>query len=732
VHSLTSSLIFVVAAGSLTVSAQENVVGNESQALEEIVVTATRREANLQSVPLSVFVVTEEALARLGAASFVDYGRTVPGLTFTDFGILREKQTIRGISTGTLGEINPTTAMYLDEVAMTNAGGHSGAYNPDPMLFDIKRVEVLRGPQGTLFGAGAMGGAVRIITHQPNLSQREGSVGATVSSISNGGPGYQLHGMFNMPLNEGRAAIRAVGYYRDNDGFIDNLTTGVNNVNNNEVTGGRLSGTVLLSDRVSLTGRIIYQDRESNASSFENPDDPDRTQNRIEEPNRDEWTNYNLVVDADFGWGTLVSSTSYLDRTIAADIDVSAFVTTIFSIDVPTTVENRDKIEEFVQEVRILSKGDGQFNWLAGIFYQDQEERFNQNFPSPGFDAQTGGLASMFGFPDDLFVGRPVNTLEQIAIYGEVSYQFTERLDFVAGMRWFDIERDYTGNSAGLFVGGVLMESDTTSETDVTPKFSLSYAASTDLTFYGTAAKGFRSGGVNPTDMSGSAECQMDLADLGLAAFPTEYDSDSLWSYELGVKSRWRDGKLQLNSAVYHIDWSDIQTSKLMSCGVSFIENAGKAVSDGIELELFSRPTENVDVSVGASYNVAELEDDAPNLGGFAGDPIPGVPKFAANVGVSFYFPAFGGRDAFIHGDYQHVGSSFSDFDRTIRVKLPGYDIVNLRVGINTEHWSSALFINNVFDERGIITDINDPILGGHFVTATPPLTVGISTKFSF
>lgn len=729
---LSIFLIYIIATGSMTVVAQENDIGNDSPVFEEIIVTATRREAHVHSVPLSVHVITEEALARLGAASFTDYGRTVPGLTFTNFGVVREKQTIRGISTNTAGERNPTTAMYLDEVPLTNAGGLGGAYNPDPMLVDIERIEVLRGPQGTLFGASAMGGAIRIITHQPDLLQTAGFVGATVSSIKNGGPGYEINGMFNIPLNGGKAAIRAVGYRRDRDGFINNLTTGVKNANNDQVTGGRLSGTILLSDRVSLTGRIVYQDRESDATNLEDPDVAARTQSRIEEPNGDKWTNYNLVVNADFAWGNLVSSTSYLDRTIAADIDVSAFLTTFFEVDNPLTTENRDKVKEFVQEVRIVSKGDGRFNWLAGIFYQDQDERFNANFPSPGFDELTGGLASTFGPPDDLFVSRPVSTLEQVALYGELSYQFTDSLAFVAGLRWFDIDRDFESTSVGLFVPGSSAASGSARETDVTPKLSLSYAATEDLTLYGMAAKGFRSGGVNPLTTTGIPQCDADLAALGFSEFPISYDSDSLWSYELGAKSRWVGGRFQLNAALYHIDWSDIQTSKLLSCGVAFVENAGKAVSDGIEIEVVSRPTDSVDITVGASYNIAELEDDAPNLGGIAGDPIPGVPRLAANVGVSFYFSAFGGREAFIHGDYQHVGSSYSDFDRTIRVKLPGYDMVNLRVGLNTEHWSIALFIDNLLDDRGILTDINDPILGGHFVTATPPRTVGVSATWTY
>ena len=277
------------------------------------------------------------------------------------------------------------------------------------------------------------------------------------------------------------------------------------------------------------------------------------------------------------------------------------------------------------------------------------------------------------------------------------------------------------------------METGSAHENDVTPKISVTYSATDDLTVYGAAAKGFHAGGINPTDIStGIPQCDADLAALGLTELPPSYDSDSLWSYALGVKSRFQSGRLQVSAAIYHIDWSDIQTSKLLSCGTAFIENAGNAKSDGIELEMISHLTDNLDINLGASYNVAELEDDVPNVGGFAGDPIPGLPRFAANLGVSYYFPVFSDREAFIHADYQHVGSSYSDFDRSIRVKLPGYNMMNLRIGLTSEHWSSALFINNIFDERGILTDINEPIVGGHFVTATPPLTVGISTTWTF
>ena len=727
---ITSVASVALAQESTAPSTQETL--GDSPLLEEIIVTATRREADVQSVPLSVHVITEEALARLGATGFADYALTVPGMSFTDGGTGGEKQTIRGISTNTWFDINSATAVYLDEVPITNAGGPIGPpFNPDPMLVDVKRIEVLRGPQGTLFGASAMGGAIRIITNEPNLSETEGFVDGTVTSTKDGEFGFGLHGMFNLPLNDGRAGIRAVGYHRDLGGYIDNVSNGQRNVNNKELSGVRLSGTVLLSDNASLTGRIVYQDRQSDGLDHEESDEDPRKQSRLEEPREDEWVNYNLVLDFDLGWSSLISSTSFLDRTVDVQADLSALLNLFFGVSNPLRVVNKEQVNEFVQEVRLVSSGDSRFNWLAGIFYQDQDQDLNQDFPSPGFDALTGGLASMFGPPDILFVGRSNFTLEQVALYGELSYRFTDRLEFSMGARWFNIDRDFNADNTGLlFVMGQVSESGSASESGVTPKFSLSYETSENLTLYGTAAEGFRPGGVNPPEGSTAPECIAELAALGLSEFPISYDSDSLWSYELGAKARWLDGRVQLNTAVYHIDWSGMQTSKLLDCGVGLRENAGAADSDGIEFELVSRPVDSVDIILAASYNKAELSEDVPNLGGSAGDRIPGVPRFTANLGVSYYFPAFGDREAFIHGDYRYVSNSFSEFDRTISRELPSYSIANFRVGLSTEQWSTALFIKNIFDERGVLF-VNDNILG-QWVTATRPRTVGVSTNWRF
>jgi outer membrane receptor protein involved in Fe transport len=701
----------------------------DEQVIAEIIVTATRREASVQSVPLSVSVLTNEDIERLGATGFSDYARTVPGVSFIDQGWGGEKHVIRGISSSaSLPEINPTTTLYLDEVPIMGSG--IGAhYHADPMLVDIERIEVLRGPQGTLFGASSMGGAIRIITAQPDVSDSEGFLSTVVSSYDGGGNGYELHGMYNMPLNDGKAAIRAVGYYRDMDGFIDNLTTGINNVNTDDIVGARLSGTALLSDNVSITGRIAYQDRESAGIKFEEIEDGPRLQSRLPESSRDEWTNYNIVIEADFEWATLLSSTSYLDRSLPLTLDLGPFIDILFGISNPLWTNILDDTSEFIQEVRLVSDGSGQFNWVAGVYYQDQEQDWDQDMPSPGLDEKTGGAAEAAGAPDNIYIGRYNYTMEQLALYGETTYAITDRIELIAGARWFDIERDFTSNSVGILAAGSLSESGASSESGVTPKIGLNFAYNDDLTLYATAAEGFRAGGPNDTTGSNLPECEQELRDLGYSGFPFSYDSDSLRSYELGTKTRWLDGRASLNAAVYHIEWSDMQTQRFLDCGIVIGENAGDSTVDGAELEFVIDPTDSFNIILAASYTDATLKEDVPNLGGSKGDRIPGVPRFTGNVGLSYFFPAFG-RRAFIRGDYQHVSNSYTEFDPAIRHELPDYQITNLRIGMEGEQWTATLFAHNVFDERGILT-VEDSVLR-RAVTATPPRTIGISASWTF
>jgi iron complex outermembrane recepter protein len=703
-----------------------------SESIDEILVTAMRREQPLSSVPLSVHVISEEELRLTGAMQFADYARSVPGLSFTDGGTGGEKQTVRGVSSDPWSEINSSTAVHLDEVPITNAGGGVGPpFNPDPVLIDINRVEVLRGPQGTLFGAGSMGGAIRVITNEPDFQDTLVELDGTLTSTRDGETGFGAHAVVNVPFRESTGALRAVVYNRDLGGFIDNELDGRQNVDNRALSGGRVAAKYQLNDRASILARVALQNRESAGLSHEEPSVGKRKQSRIPESIDDKWTNYNVVLDVDLDWAALRSSTSYLDRDVDTMADVSFFLSVFFGLDNPLSVINSEQVGEFIQEFRLVSTDADRFNWLAGVFYQDQQQDVSQDFPSPGFDALTGGLASMFGPPDNLFVRREDFSMTQLALYGELSWRFTDRVELTGGGRWYDIDRDYQADNTGLlFVMGQLQESFSAGESGFIPRLSLNYSVLDGLSLYATVAEGFRPGGINPPSAITEPACAMELQSLGYSEPPTSYESDSLVSYEAGMRYRSSDGRVRLSGAAYHIDWSDMQTQQLLACGAGFVENAGAADSDGVEFEAVLAATERVEVFLAASYNRAELSDNVPNLNGMKGDRLPGVPRSTARAGASYGFPVAGRKTAFIHADIQYVGDSYMGFNQQASRKLPAYTVGNLRVGLESDSWTATLFIHNLADESGAVF-INDNILG-EWLTFIRPRTIGASINWRF
>ena len=713
-----------------TSAAQESDSNAVQQPLEEIIVTATRREERLQSVPLSVSVVTGEEIRALGAAAFADYARTVPGLSFTDGGSGGEKQTIRGISSNAWSETNSPTAVHLDNVPITNSGGVVGPpFNPDPALIDINRVEVLQGPQGTLFGAGSMGGAIHIVTNTPNPETTLFELETTITSIKNGETGYGVSGVFNVPLAPEDSAIRAVVYRRDPGGFIDNVRDGRADVNNREISGARLAGLFKLSERVSVTAKVAHQQRKSDGFSHEQPLLGEHRQSRYPELIADEWRLYNLVVDIDYDWGQLLSSTSYLDREVDTVPDVSFFLRLFFGLDNPLHAVNNESVGEFVQDIRLVSDDDGPFNWLAGIFYQDHDQDISQDFLSPGFDALMGGLASMFGPPDNLFVRRERFSLQQLAVYGEASYEVAPAVEVSVGGRWYDIDRDYHADNMGLlFIMGSLQEAQSAGDTGFIPRLSLKYTANEKLVFFASVAEGFRPGGINPGGTLSSPPCVTELQALGFTAAPTSYLSDSLVSYEIGTRYQSPGGGIRMSAAAYHIDWSDMQTQKFLNCGSGFIENAGAAVSKGLDFELLVAPLDSLELVMAAGLNNAELSEDVPNLGGTDGDRIPGVPRITARVGARMRFPLFA-REAYAQADVQYVGNSYVGFT-TMSPKLPPYTIVNLRLGVDLDNWSAAVFVNNVADEDGALFINDNPL--GQWLAPIRPRTVGLNVNWRF
>ncbi|MEO1202208.1 MAG: TonB-dependent receptor, partial [Pseudomonadota bacterium] len=672
--------------------------------LDEVVVTARKRSETVMDVPISIDVVSEEDIARLGAEDFTDLLSSVPSLTAYQNGPGRTRLSIRGIANGG-GNDNDTqnqetVGIYLDEIPISR-----GAMNPEFNLFDLSRVEVLRGPQGTLYGSGSMTGTVRLVTNRPNLEAFEGKYDVSASTVSEGNEGYGVKALVNVPLIQDRLAVRASAYYNDIPGYIDNVLTGEEDVNDGKSRGLRLSARMNFTDSFRGDFTFMRHDYEDNGR----PEDLDRAPELSRDyPSfdgyEDEMDIYNLVLTYDVGWAEILSSTSYFDRLVTNPRSLDD----LFAAALPPTVVPHELVditdsEVLVQEVRLTSNNPGAFNWTAGVYYDDKDTAYLNTFPVPGADAALGISSPRdFGAPvDNLFWGFDLLNVKSAAIFGEVYYEF-DRLTVTAGLRYFEWEQDIEFYQSGLFNGGFNSDPRPKGEEDgINPKLNLSYDLSDDHLLYGQIARGFRFGGINGAIPE--AVCADELAEVERAGGDTRFfEPDETWNYEIGTKSAFRDGNMTLAATLFHIEWTDMQTSRSFMCGFGFRENVGEATSDGIELEFNAQLNDQLAVSVGGAYMQSELDQDVPNLNAEKGDRAPFVPELMLTGSVDYRLPLTSSMDGFGWLNVQHVGDRNTEFDtEAANNKFMGsYELVNLRVGLEWETLEVSLFANNLSDSR--------------------------------
>ncbi len=692
-------------------------------AIEELVVTARKRTQALQDVPLAVTALGEQRLEKLGADDFLGYAMAVPGLSFVDKGVGAKKVVLRGISTGTDGERNPTVGVYIDELPVT-AGGPF----PDLKLFDVEQVEILRGPQGTLYGVGSMGGTLKVVTNKPRADLFEAKVAAEIGNTRKGGENLALSTMLNMPVVKDKLAVRAVGYYREQSGFIDNIALGLRDVNDEESYGGRLVAQVNVSEALTVTGTVLVQNTDSGGRPSEDilsdgsPQYDDLEQSRLMvETLNDDFMVINLTVNYDLGWADFLSSTSYFDRDREAFTDVSTFFAGFLGL--PVVQNDFSQAKVWVEEMRLSSKDDVRLQWLVGGFYYDENGNSGQSFPSEGAPPNSG--------LENLGIASTDKDETQKALFGEVTYSITDAFQATAGVRWFDAKQSFYGENRGLLFGTPIdtanpgIRTGRASEEVVNLKFLLSYDLSDDLLVFAQAAEGFRQGG--------PLAALPDDSVTGEPA-PTQFNSDSLWNYEIGVKSAWLEKRLVFNASIFYIDWSNIQTLVRRQDGLSFTGNGGKATSKGIEIEAMARMTSDFNVNFSATYTRSELAEDAPLIGGRKGDQVPGVPKFSMNVGVEYSRPLSDDMDGFARADVSYIGSTVNAFELSASrptFEQDSYILVNLRGGINIDDWSVAVFVNNLFDTDPAL--YVETLLPGVIQKNTlRPRTVGLSLQTRF
>ena len=681
---LGTALGFAMAA--LAVAQADGSEGARAAQNDTVIVTATRRAERLTDVPLAIQAVSGDELEKLGAVNFSDYGRNLAGVSFIDAGAGRTQIFIRGVTPGAdIGQgAEATVGVYLDEVPISEA-----AAQPDLKLFDIDRIEVLRGPQGTVYGSGSLGGTLRVLPRMPEFDEASGAIQLTGSGTENGGANGEVSGWVNLPLSD-KAALRIVGYGVKNSGFLDDGYSGLgssaeDNINDEESYGARAALRVQPTDQLDIVLTGIYQKSEFGAFEQVTDEFPDLViQQSSDQPFEDEIAIANLKIDYDLGFATLTSATSFFDRSrfFQNDIDFFTEALGIPRVVSPLLYEGKT----WSQEIRLASNGDGPFSWLVGGFYLDRSDDFLQTINPLGAPAPTDPAANLF------FLDRD-SDIQQFAGFVELGYDLTDRLNVTAGVRVSDIERTNVTINDGLLVQAML--SGEFSETPTTPKVNVSYELSDTALVYVQAAQGFRIGGVNPglPPCDPAAGCAIDVG--------ATYDSDSLWNYEAGAKFQALNDALTVAAAVFYIDWKDIQLNVSRGDGFDGFLNAGDATSKGVEFEMTYVASEYLTLGGQVTYTDASLDDVPPSLAGFAlpDQRIPVTPKWSSAVNFELVQPVFGDSNGFVRGDLQYVGGRQSSLGPAPS-DLVSYVLLGLRAGLEHGPYSFAVFVDNLTDER--------------------------------
>ena len=753
-------------AGSFALAAQTPSSGAPSAAgtLEEIVVTAEKRSEALEKVPLSVVAFTAQALAESGVEDFSSLAARIPGMTLNSAGPGQSSYSIRGVAS--VGGNAPTTGLYIDETPILPSGGDGATASIDPDLFDLARVEVLRGPQGTLYGASSMGGTVRFITNQPNLTKTEMAIKVEGSDTDHGGGNERLDAMYNVPLIADRVALRVVGTYKDFSGFIDryvgvwapnpNVQAGLpaypvspatpsavmHDVNTEKLYSLRTTMKIAVTDALTVTPSVWIQDLQMGGlPNYDIPTglaDGALIQARpfsLSEAYSDRFMLSNLTISYDLGWGSLLSTTSYMHRQETnPDDETEALENTIPQGQfVPSVYAPIVTTRELTEELRLAFNPSGSaLSGVVGAYFNNANRHYFVNYLTPNY-------ATLFGnsfTTNTLLGGGPLSDVnysqhgdyapKQYALFSELNYQLTSRWKATAGLRWYDMMYTAIRYEDGWSNGGPTLSTGAAKDTGFNPKAELSYQATEEQLYYASATRGVRPGGVNTSNLAAKG-CGHDYG---------PYGPDNLWNYEVGAKTRWFGGAVTVNAAAYYIKWNDVQQGETLPCSYQITQNAGLAIVHGGELEIQGQIGSHLLLGAGVGYTKAVLGADAPNLGGTEGEQLENVPQWNGNATAKFTFTPAPGFNAFLRVDGQFVGMSYPRFDHSDPSTFQrAYTLLDLRAGLQHDAWELNLFANNLLDKKAALS----MYLSDNYSSTTrtrmftnQPRTVGLSVGWKF
>ncbi|MBB5684779.1 TonB-dependent receptor [Sphingobium boeckii] len=728
---------------------------SEDETGGEIVVTALKRDSTIQKTPITISAVTGEMLTRAGVTDVTGITQAVPNLVFVDGGSDRTRVVIRGIQS--VGE--PTVGVYYDETAVTGAvspGNDAGLSTPRLKLFDVQRVEVLRGPQGTLYGSGSMAGTVRILFNKPT-QKLEGAVEAEIGSIDGGSSRHDVQGMINVPIISDVLAARLVLFDANSGGFIDNTRLNRKNTGSAHSQGGRFLVRFTPTDSLTIDASANYQKTRGETGQYFLDGPALKNTLFIQMPSVDKSELYNVTARWDLGPVTATAIASYADRKInntsgdtsqllLGNLNNPAVCQRLRGNGSPCSPETQATFNAYVQsttpaaitprldtsgpsaELRLSSNGRQFLDWTVGTYYSKRNGDVTNGATMA--DPLTGELIS----PEIYLYKRVVqDKLEQIAFFGEGAAHITSKLTFTGGLRYFKYDRSVGGQTLkGFDLLGINVQPyaiTSSSDTGWISKFNAAYQANEKILFYASASQGYRPGGVNQV--------------LGLPPEFAPYEADSLWNYEVGLKTSWFNNRLNFNIDAYRIDWDNMQVAGRTSTGpgFSFISNAGAARAQGIEAEFSARPLQGLSFQANASFSSSKLSEDQVSsaivAAGRKGNRIPFTPKVTMGASADYTAPIANDLNMTAHVDLNHVGQSYSEFNPTniFRRNLPAYTLTNVRFGIDNEsaRWGIYVFANNVFNKVTVSYVIQTAATGGNaYAASAAPRTVGLGVRSKF
>jgi outer membrane receptor protein involved in Fe transport len=740
----------------------------------DIVVTALKRDTTIQNTPIAISAFAEKSLQNLGATSIADVVRQVPGLNLIASDSGRTRISIRGIQTA--GE--STVGLYYGEVPLTGPSGTSSdpsGVTPNLNLFDVQRIEVLRGPQGTLYGSGSMGGTLRVIFKQPDLTKYEGATETNVETTKGGEIGYSLKGAVNVPLAQDLLGARLVLYRQQNGGFVDDPTIGEKNLNHAVLQGGRFLVKLKPSQGLEFNLLTVLQTQKFDGTSQWAPSvGKFVSAQKIASPAYDKLQLYSLDTKLDTGIGTFTLTNSYyrwvvrqtndnsdnyasivasnrycglyqtrassslLQKTSPGSTATGTCTATVGGLtpaqlqadyraygaaQQPIGAYQPRFVQNFTNELRLSSDGKGRFNYTFGVFLEDRKDGVD-TLVFPGV-AGTGGMRQPV---TDLGSRYVRDYVKQTAEYGELNYKLLPPLTLTVGLRHYNYKKRVGGANLGYnYFNGQEPSaySEVTANADgFVQKYNVELKITRDIMTYFTASQGFRPGGANLTP--------------GIPASAQTYAADSLWNYEMGLKTQFFDRRLTFNIDGYRIDWNNLQTSVQATYGnFSYIGNVGSARVEGVEIEASATPVRGLQLNTSFNYLTPRLTSDQISAevtaAGRKGDILPLIPRMTASAGAEYDFPVYGDFTGMVRADYTYTGKMTSQI-RTTNVnyrEFGRYSQVNLRAGVQKDNLGVFIYVTNLFDKIGVNTIASAAGVPDYYAT-TRPRTIGLNVRTNF